>query len=166
MNRAQRRRLDREAKKKPLERLESLPGMLAPVEMTPARIAAMKQEIAADLIRRSGDQVAIEQAKLEGYEKGHEDGERFAQEHYLKLVYTCMGLAMAELYGFRARRIAKVWHKADEIYGAILQRMDDEGMELDDLEEIMNLRMRNETGLSFDLTHSAEDLRNGGQNEK
>ena len=97
MNRAERRRLEKLARTKPAERLETLPGYMAPV-------------------------------------------------------------AMSDCFGFRARRIARVWHKADEIYAQMLRQLDD-GIPLDTVEELFNKRLMDETGLAFGLTNSAESLR-------
>lgn len=166
MTRSERRRIEREvrkeAKKRPAERLDFLPGLQEPdlVKMTPARIATMKREIADDLIRMCGDKAAIEQARLDGYNEGREAGEKFAQQHYLVLTYVCMGLAMCEMYGFKAKRISKIWHKADAIYAEMLEMLDDD-IPLEDVEEIFNKRLTDETGLVFGLTHSTDELRKG-----
>ena len=169
MTRAERRRIEREAKqmaKRGDVPLQLVQESIAPIEMTPARIAAMKREIADDLIRRSGDKFAIQQARMDGYEQGKADGQTIAERHYLRLLYICLGLALESTYGFKCRRISRVWHEIDNNMGEMLHLLDD-GLPLDEIEEMYNSRLDRLTGMKFELTGSADDLRaNDGYNRE
>lgn len=162
MNRAERRRLDKQIDKQAKRGqipLQLFPDVGGPIEVTPAKLAMIRREIADDMINRYGDKVAIEQARLDGYNEGHEDGEKFAQQHYLLLLYISCGLALDATYGFKARRISKVWHKIDEVLGEMLHILDD-GLPIDEVEAMFNARLMTRTGMEFGLTHSTDDLRN------
>ena len=139
MNREQRRR----AKKNGVATTEPI---YAPVYMSPAKVALMKEDIIKRLEKEHPiDETLRNEIWHQGYDAGCED----SQQHYLHMMFICIALALHDCYGFAAKRIMDVWHAADKYYGEFMDRQD-AGEDLTDLERELNERLDKETGLKFD----------------
>lgn len=58
------------------------------------------------------------------------------KEIEVELYYTAFGLALEEVYGYKTERIRKVWKRADEYIGMMV----DNDMTLDDMKRLLRER--------------------------
>lgn len=125
--------------------------------LTPYEVYKISQDVKKDIIKQYGDQAAISFAREEGYDAGYTEGAKFVEDHYLKLAYICVGLAMRETQKFGQKRILSVWKRTNELYAGIADRVD-AGEDLNAIEREFNRRLIDEVGIKlFDDTDISED---------
>lgn len=129
--------------------------------MTPYEVYKITQDVKKQIISEYGDKAAISLARNEGYDAGYTDGAKFVEDHYLKLAYICVGLAMRETHKFGQKRILSVWKRTNELYAGIADRVD-AGEDLNEVEKEFNQRLADEVGIKlFD-----EEWEKNGESKK
>lgn len=142
MNRAERRRLDRENKK---NKTVSTP-VFAPVYMSPARVAIERKNVAKEIEKKHPvDEIVRQEIWNEGYDAACKE----TIDHYMHMCFIAVAFGMHDVYGFAAKRVMRVWQASYKYFDEMIGRQE-AGETLTDLERELNERLDKEIGLKFE----------------
>lgn len=142
MNRAERRRLDRESKK---GKTVSTP-IFAPVYMSPARVAMERKAMLKEAEKNGKvDEAVKAEAYNDGYQKACDD----TVGHYMHMCFVAIAFGLHDTYGFAAKRVMRVWQASSKYFNEMLDRQE-AGENLMDIERELNERLDRDIGLKFE----------------